>query len=177
MWYRTGKKEFPQVGEECLVYFAYTGYSIETFSYETDEFGTSFCFSGAKGWLSDEDLLWIPISSIEGFKDLNKSIIALYPIPESYCKDPKFMKWDNPDKIFKAVMLNEEYVHPTVEEPIFLKQGAVFGVTGDWNDTYNCVQTIEGDTTGYQIPKALCSEIELSVYKAIGELGKEYGRL
>lgn len=69
-WFRTGDKQFPENGQECLIFFAYTGYSVSTYERVHDpELAEAMgdpdyvcdVFSDAGGFLGDEDVLWIPI--------------------------------------------------------------------------------------------------------------------
>lgn len=89
-WRRTGDKEFPENGAECLIFFALTGYSVSTFerindlelaeAIGVDEYVTDV-FYDKGGFLGDEDLLWMPI------EEYIVSILA-YPYPtDAYIAD------------------------------------------------------------------------------------------
>jgi hypothetical protein len=114
MWKRTGNNEYPEQGQDCLIYFQETGFSFSTFEKgitwvngngeETkDPDGTQFFDDD--GYLTDEDLLWIPKNEIPqwSFSHLKRSL------PEEYVNDKKFKKWDDPEKVYRYVELKEDY--------------------------------------------------------------------
>jgi hypothetical protein len=81
-WKRTGNKEFPEEGQNCLIYFEPIGYCLSKFSwsqYENadgtvcEELGKSSTFSDKSGWLGDEDVLWIPLSELEVSEEYKKT--------------------------------------------------------------------------------------------------------
>lgn len=102
-WRRTGRKEFPEEGQNCFIYFKDTGYSISKFNWEEYEdslgnvltdMGKIATFSDRGGWLGDEDLLWIPLKELE--------------VPDEYKNDKKWKKWDDPEKVYRYVEAIED---------------------------------------------------------------------
>lgn len=83
-------RELPENGQECFIFFAYTGYSQSKFERVHDpELAEAvgepdyICdiFSDAGGFLGDEDVLWVPIEEF-------MSSVNPYPYPtEEYIKD------------------------------------------------------------------------------------------
>ncbi len=100
-WRRSGgKKNFsewtwPAVDQVCLIYFFYTGFSISKYEEEPDAVAftdgkvelTNHIFYDLGGFLTDEDLLWIPINELTNIGSFQHIII-----PESYTKDFKTSK-------------------------------------------------------------------------------------
>jgi len=96
-WRRSGgKKKFadwtwPKPGQVCLIYFGFTHFSISEYSEEIDtiDYGDAtehklHIFHDLEGFLTDEDVLWIPINELTGIGSFKHLII-----PESYTKDFK----------------------------------------------------------------------------------------
>jgi hypothetical protein len=88
-WRRTGKNQYPQQNQLCLVYFFFTKFSISKYEEEpgTIDFGAGtdyvlHVFSDAGGFLTDEDLLWIPITELPAVGSF-----ASIAIPEDYLKE------------------------------------------------------------------------------------------
>lgn len=137
-WKRTGKKEYPENNQLCLIYFQDTGFSISKYIEEENTKEDianglpliSRSFIDDSGFLGDEDVLWVPISQdlppFGSYKHL--------ALPEDYVKDRKFMKWNDPQKIYKWVELTVDY---TWEELPYLShrdkvlKGTRIGVTGE----------------------------------------------
>lgn len=101
-WKRTSDNEYPEQDQKCLIFFAYTGYSISTFEWDRDkEMAVAMgcdpetfkiaIFSDEGGFLGDEDLLWMPIEEY-GAKKLKKKPL---PIPtEAYIEEhPRCKKY------------------------------------------------------------------------------------
>lgn len=82
-WKWTRKKEYPEQGQVCLVYFHFTKYTISEYSVEhDDEMGYSYhCFSDAAGFLGNEDVLWIPVKDLPPFGSYK-----YITIPDEYTK-------------------------------------------------------------------------------------------
>ena len=81
-WKRTGNKEFPEDGQNCLIYFEPIGYFLSKFSWEKyeDDSGKAIpgfekvaVFSDRSGWLGDEDVLWIPLREFEVPEEYKKT--------------------------------------------------------------------------------------------------------
>ena len=138
-WKRTGHREYPEEDQKCLIYFEETGYSKSTFyrdyyvNMKTNEpdlsLGKTWGFSDERGWLGEEDVLWMPIESAEGHP----------PIPDSYKNDKKFKKWDDPEKVYRYVIMKEDFHYmrnPKKEKnynyfELDIPKGSKLGVTYD----------------------------------------------
>ena len=104
-WRRTEDEEHPEDGQVCLIFFAYTGYSISKFGWNKDEelaeaLGLSepdkfrmAVFYDDGGFLGDEDILWMPIEEYAGGLNSNPypyptgAYIADYPECQKYLKE------------------------------------------------------------------------------------------
>lgn len=85
-WKRTGDKEYPESGTICLIYFAFTGFSISQYIEEPSgiDYGdgkTYMChsFEDAGGFLGGEDVLWIPLTQLPPI-----GAFRYLKIPEAY---------------------------------------------------------------------------------------------
>ena len=111
-WKRTGNKEYPDENQECLIYFYHTGYSKSVFNWSrfidgegnaVEDLGKMACFSDEGGYLSDDDVLWMPWNN----SFLEKT--NLPSIPETYKNDKSFKRWDDPEKAYKHVILVDDF--------------------------------------------------------------------
>jgi hypothetical protein len=102
-WHRSGgvkdfsKWNWPTSGQVCLIYFFYTHFSISEYGESEDDINygdgkkyINHIFQDLEGFLTDEDLLWIPIGELPPIGSFKHIII-----PDSYLKDPKFAKDNN----------------------------------------------------------------------------------
>ena len=173
-WKRTGKDEYPEHGQECLIYFQKTGFSFSTFEKgvtwvnglgEKTEAPNSHQFYDEGGYLTDEDVLWIPKGSVPqcSFGALKRSL------PDSYVNDTVFKKWDDPDKVYRYMELTRDYHYVRNPEKIKhvnhfeldIPKGSRVGITSDhaWkNDgslgesdfVWQCVyDSVDGKTIVY----------------------------
>lgn len=88
-WHRTGKKEYPIPGTVCLIYFHFVKYNVSVYSEEPDliDYGdgksyTNHVFEDAGGFLTNEDLLWIPVAELPPFGSYRH-----IELPEDYVND------------------------------------------------------------------------------------------
>ncbi len=132
-WRRTGKKEYPEEDQNCLIYFKEIGgFCISKFNWENYEdddgnpdlsLGKIAVFHDKGGWLGDEDLLWIPLKELE--------------VPEDYKNDKKWKKWDDPEKVYRYVELkndmnyrrNPENIRGYNHFDLDIPKGAMLGIT------------------------------------------------
>lgn len=153
-WKRTGLNEYPEEGQNCLIYFMHTGFSISKFEWVEDETRKTAVFSDRGGFLGDEDVLWIPL------KDLKQNL------PEDYVNDRKFMKWDDPRKVIKKVVLLQDHVRDEGASYTkdFVSAGTVLSITGEFKfpaPTYFSATYIDnsGLTECFKIPKSICRDL------------------
>jgi hypothetical protein len=106
-WHRscTGKDfskwDWPKDGQVCLIFFYFTAFSISEYIETIDDIDyygdgkkyTNHIFHDRDGFLTDEDLLWIPIGELPAVSSFKHIII-----PDSYLKDPKFARDKPQDK-------------------------------------------------------------------------------
>ena len=158
-WKRTGLNEYPEEGQNCLIYFMYTGFSISKFEWAEDETGRTAVFSDRGGFLGDEDVLWIPL------KDLKQNL------PEDYANDRKFMKWDDPRKVVKKVVLLQDHVGDEGANYTkdFVPAGTELNITWDDSkcDTYFTAtyKTKSGQLLQcFKIPKNICKDLNYIIY-------------
>lgn len=141
-WKRTGHGEYPEDGQKCMIYFYHTGYSISTFFYSSwvnglgedcPELGKTPCFSDEHGTLGDEDVLWMPIEVALTYMD-NRP-----PLPSDYVNDKSFKRWDDPEKAYKHVILDNDFHYVRNPKRIYgynhfeidIPKGSILRVTSD----------------------------------------------
>lgn len=83
-WKSTYKNEYPENGQECLIYFKFTGYSISIYEYDESDIYTKHIFYDKGGFLGDEYVLWIAGSDIKDCKLTIDEVKKQLEIPQDY---------------------------------------------------------------------------------------------
>lgn len=165
-WRRTGAKEYPKEGQKCLIYFAHTGFSLSTFSWEENDLGTpsnpsiikTAVFSDSGGFLGDEDVLWIPLS------ELKKSLFS------DYVNDCEFMRWNDPRAIIKKVVLLKDHVRDegAIYTKDFVPAGTELSITCENPATPEiyAIAVYRNENRQlcqcFKIPKSICKDLTYS---------------
>jgi hypothetical protein len=94
-WKRTGNNEYPENGQECLIYFFHTGYCTSTYSYDENAEYTKHMFHDKGGFLGDEDVLWIPTDVIKALQMSEEEIKKELGLPHDYLDkfEPAHKAW------------------------------------------------------------------------------------